>query len=248
MERIPKKIFQTWENKKFDKTFQAIVNRWREKNPDYEYFLYNDQECSNFIRENYPEKVFNAYKRIRPGAFKADLWRYCILYTYGGVYVDIDTLAEDKLDILLNDCAIDFCVPIDLNINKKEGEHNLFNTFICTKPQNPILLTCIEKIVYYVENNIIPKNPLDFSGPGVLGRAVNIFLNRPEESSFVGKEGIYNNILFLKFHPSIEHVTTPTGEILFQNKNGNQYLNTLYKNECKKLTNYISWVNNSPFV
>ena len=24
-----------------------------------------------------------------PGAYKADLWRYCILYIYGGIYIDI---------------------------------------------------------------------------------------------------------------------------------------------------------------
>ena len=31
-----------------------------------------------------------------------------------------------------------------------------------------------------------PNSLLDFSGPGVLGRAVNKFLNKPEKESFLG--------------------------------------------------------------
>ena len=93
---------------------------------------------------------------------------------------------------------IDFIVPIDLNLNPREGQHNLACGFIGSVPKSPILLDAINRIVFHIENNIIPTSKLDFSGPGLLGRAVNTYLKLEETNSFIGKEGIQNNIHFLK--------------------------------------------------
>lgn len=46
------------------------------------------------------------------GAFKADLFRYCVLLIRGGVYADMDVLLETNLDdAIAND--IGFMTPID---------------------------------------------------------------------------------------------------------------------------------------
>ena len=158
-------------------------------NPEYEYIFHNSYEREKFIKENFEKNVFNAYNRIVPGAYKCDLWRYCVLYIYGGIYVDIDSLCIGKLDTFINN-EIEFIVPIDLNINTQEGHHNLACGFIGSISRSPILLNCINSIIYNVENNIIPNSKLDFSGPGLLGREVNKYLNLPETNSFIGKEGI----------------------------------------------------------
>ena len=244
-ECIPKKIFQTWKTKTFSKDFQKIVDSWKIHNPEYEYYLYDDIECEQFLKDNFDEKIYNTYCKIIPGAYKSDLWRYCILYKYGGIYADIDTLCLGNIDSFLND-NIEFMVPIDLNQHPNEGKHNLFNTFIATVPKSPILLHCIKRIVNYVENSIRPSSLLDFSGPGVLGRSTNIYLNLPETNSFVGNEGIHGNIHFLKFESRIEYVKDTHGNILFQNKNGNSTIINLYNDECKK-TNNISWLSSKPF-
>ena len=92
MSKIPKKIFQTWSTTNISPGFQQIVDLWKILNPEYEYCFYDNNDCDIFIKENFDERIYNAYCKIIPGAFKADLWRYCVLYKYGGVYVDIDTL------------------------------------------------------------------------------------------------------------------------------------------------------------
>ena len=56
---------------------------------DCVYYLYNDADCRAFIRSAFPPDVVAAYDRLIPTAFKADLWRYCVLYKFGGVYLDI---------------------------------------------------------------------------------------------------------------------------------------------------------------
>ena len=53
------------------------------------HYLYNDDDCRAFIQKEYPPDVLFAYDRLIPTAFKADLWRYCVLYKYGGVYLDV---------------------------------------------------------------------------------------------------------------------------------------------------------------
>jgi len=243
---IPKKIFQTWEHNDIEPEFQKIIDKWKEFNPDYEYIFHDSGQRLKFIEENFEETVVNAYNKIIPGAYKCDLWRYCVLYTYGGFYADIDTVCMGKLNDITRG-NIDFIVPIDLNINPREGQHNLACGFIGSVPKSPILLDAINRIVFNVENNIIPTSKLDFSGPGLLGRAVNKFLKLEETISFVGKEGIQNNIIFLHFDPNTEYMKdVDTNKTILQNKNGNADIIKLYNVECNKLTHFNSWVTMNP--
>ena len=190
--KIPRNIFQTWETKNISSGFNNLTQTWKDKNPNYSYFFFDKYDREQFIKKHFETNVYNAYCRIIPGAFKADLWRYCILYIYGGVYVDIDTICIGKIDDFLND-NVEFITPVDLNNCPTIGTHNLFNCFIASIPKHPILLDCINRIVYNVENNIIPFSNLDFTGPGVLGKSTNSFLKLNENTSFIGKEGFHNN-------------------------------------------------------
>jgi FkbM family methyltransferase len=243
--KIPKKIYQTWETKDLDPEFQAIVDKWKINNPEYEYQLFDKYEREDFIKNFFNNDVFDAYNMIIPGANKTDLWRYCYLYIHGGVYVDIDSLCIGHLDdYILNN--MEFVVPIDLNVNLSEGNHNLACGFIASVQNHPILLDCIKRIVYNVKNNILVLSALDFTGPGLLGRSVNVYLGENEINSFVGKEGIVlcknkNKIHFLKFDLNTEYVKDLQNNILFQNKNGNPDIIRLYNNECYKIKSYVNW-------
>jgi len=238
---IPKRIVQTFKTKTFSPQFQAIVDQWKTKNPSFEYVLYDDTNCYEFLQKNFDARVLRAYKRIGPGAFKADLWRYCYLFIHGGVYVDIDTVCLGAIEDFFTP-GTEFIAPIDLNTGGEYGYHNLFNAFIATVPQSPIMQEAIEQIVRNVETNTIPPSKLDFSGPGVLGRAVNRFLKRPETESFLGCEGQHKGLHLLKFEASTELVKDVRGNVLFQNKNGNRELQFLYHMETEKAKT-VCWVN-----
>ena len=190
--KIPKKIYHTWETKNLEPEFQKIVDTWKIYNPEYEYILFDKDDRVLFIKENFDENILNTYNSIVPGAYKADFWRYCILYKYGGVIVDIDTICMGKLSDFIKDEI--FVGLIDFNVNPFEGNHNLANGFIAVVPNSKIMLECINRIVKNVQGNIIPNSKLDFSGPGLLGRSVNTFLGLPETNSFLKKEGTINII------------------------------------------------------
>lgn len=240
MNKIPKRIFQTFITKISSKPFQDIIDLWKINNPGYEYTFYDDAACEEFLLKNFPENVLTAYERIVPGAYKKDLWRYCILYIYGGVYIDIDTYSTGRIDDFI-DPEIEFMTPVDLNLGNG-GYHNLFNSFIASVPKHKILEYCIKRIVHNVETNTIPSSKLDFSGPGVLGRSVNLFLNRGETDSFIGFDlgNHYMNIKFLTFDATNEQVSKYE-KVLFQNKNKNSTIINFYNYELQK-NKAINWV------
>ena len=238
---IPKRVMQTWEHKRLGAEFQDIVDTWKTHNPQYEFVLMDAEEREQFIRAHFERAVIDAYTRIIPGAYKSDLFRYCYLWVNGGVYVDIDTLCLGKLDDFLTPGA-ELVVPIDLNLSANEGTHNLACGFIAAVSGHPAMMRCIQKIVRNVQTATVPSSKLDFSGPGILGRAVNESLNRDETASFVGKEGLWSGIHFLKFEPGTEFVKNMKNQVLFQNKNGNHRIASLYHAECCNLKEFVSWV------
>jgi hypothetical protein len=241
--RIPKRVMQTWEHKQLNPEFQAIVDTWKTHNPHYTFVLMDAAEREQFIQAHFERAVITAYQQIVPGAYKSDLFRYCYLWVNGGVYVDVDTLCMGSLDNFLIPGA-ELVVPIDLNLSANEGTHNLACGFIAAVPQHPAMLRCIQKIVHNVQNAVVPGSKLDFSGPGILGRAVNDCLNRGETASFVGEEGLHDGakMHFLKFEPGTEFVKNMNNQVLFQNKNGNHEIARLYHAECCKLNGFVSWV------
>jgi mannosyltransferase OCH1-like enzyme len=53
------------------------------------YKLYENETMREFIEKLFDNNVLNAYDKILPLAYKADLGRYCLLYELGGVYSDL---------------------------------------------------------------------------------------------------------------------------------------------------------------
>ena len=54
-------------------------------NPEFNHYLYDDKMCREFIKQNF-QKCFYVFDKLKPGAYKADLWRYCILYKWRYLY------------------------------------------------------------------------------------------------------------------------------------------------------------------
>lgn len=86
---IPLNIFHTWHTKKLPPLMQANVDFVKKENPEFTHYLFDDKDCRAFIKEHFDADVVDAYDRLNPGAYKADLWRYCALWVHGGVYMDI---------------------------------------------------------------------------------------------------------------------------------------------------------------
>ena len=96
---VPPVVYQTWHTKDMHYVWVEQFRTMKELNSHIEFKLFTDQECREYIKANFDNKVLWAYDTLAPTAFKADLWRYCVLYKEGGVYLDIKLLCYE-IDLL----------------------------------------------------------------------------------------------------------------------------------------------------
>ncbi len=110
---IPRIVHQTWfEEIKVDKyPYTArMVESFRQSG--WEYRFYTDDTAASFLSTHFPPEVRQVYDALLPGAFKADLFRYCVLLIHGGLYADVDILLASNLDVAI-DPDVGFIAPID---------------------------------------------------------------------------------------------------------------------------------------
>lgn len=97
---ICKIIHQTWKDNNPPDKYHKFINSWKENHPDYEYKLWTDEDNDNLVRTDFPE-FYEMYKGFNHFMMRVDFARYCILYKYGGVYVDLDFECIKPIDMLL---------------------------------------------------------------------------------------------------------------------------------------------------
>ena len=143
--KIPKVIYQTYYDKSKIpiKVFKNISKYSR----GYKHIIYDDNDCMNFLIDNYPPIVLNTFKSLNLGAYKADLFRYCILYKYGGIYLDIKTELIQPIDKLFPKSMLYTVIAL----NKK----TIYQGIIATPPRNPIFKKLINHIITNVQNKSI---------------------------------------------------------------------------------------------
>jgi mannosyltransferase OCH1-like enzyme len=175
---IPLNIYLTWGTKKLPKRMQENVDRMIIVNPEFNIQLYDDNDCRKFIQNNFSEDILIAFDTLKPGAYKADLWRLCILYINGGIYADI------KLNCINNFKFIALTekehLVIDLPNAWKKRTIGLYNALMVSKPNNELLLRCINKISENVKNKYYDYNFLYPTGPGLLGEEYVKMLKKNE--------------------------------------------------------------------
>uniref|UniRef100_A0A6C0HCH7 Glycosyltransferase n=1 Tax=viral metagenome TaxID=1070528 RepID=A0A6C0HCH7_9ZZZZ len=165
---IPNVIYQTWHTKDLPPNMQKCVDKLKREHPDYEYHLYDDTDCRNFIKDNFDSSILHAFDTLIPGAYKADLWRYCILYKKGGIYLDIKYQCENGFSFRQLEKNKEYFV-LDRPGFWKQKKHGIYNAFMVCKPGNKTLLNCIYKISENVYRRFYDFNQLYPTGPGLLG-------------------------------------------------------------------------------
>lgn len=190
---IPANIFQTWHTKILPPKMYAAVKYIKLSNPGFKHYLFDDNDCRQFIQKHFDSSVLNAYDRLIPGAYKADLWRYCVLYKLGGVYIDIKYYPINNFK-LINLLEEEHWV-LDLDSDK------IYNALMVCKAGNEILLKAINKIVENVRTRFYGSSFLEPTGPRLLKQ----YFSADEKKAFKirhicennrddGKYILFNNI------------------------------------------------------
>ena len=164
---IPLKIFQTWHTKDLPQKMKERVEHLKESHPRFEHYLYDDNDCREFIKNNFDKDVLIAYDKLIPGAYKADLWRYCVLYINGGIYMDIKLKCINGFKLIEltenNHLVKDRIYPL-----------SIYNALMVSQKGNQLLWKAIYRIVINTNKKFYGSSPLEPTGPTMLG---NIILN-----------------------------------------------------------------------
>ena len=67
------------------------------KTHDIEYKLWGFEECDELVNKEFPKYV-DLWNSFRYEIQRVDFIRYCILYTFGGLYIDCDIRPINNLD------------------------------------------------------------------------------------------------------------------------------------------------------
>jgi mannosyltransferase OCH1-like enzyme len=192
---IPKIIWQTHESPydELPELYKTNSQTYKELDGwEYRYSSAADREA--FIAEHFPQYL-HLYQHIVPGIFKADFWRYLVLYKHGGFYVDMDSRLfyeeKDHFAKTINDPYATF--------NVVTAENTSFNNWIilCSK-ENPIMKDVVETMTskcqeFYSEGyKIFPHGRwLEATGPAFYSTIINKHL---EDISYIywHKDEAYN--------------------------------------------------------
>ena len=130
------------------------------------YRLWDLEKASDFLSTHYSKDVVQAFESLRAFAHKANIVRYCLINTFGGIYADVSvsrlkTFSTEGRDMV-----------IFRDGNSDRTSWKVGNSFFYSKPNNAILSEAIEQIVSNVRNKYYGHDPHFIGGPSVFGRAI----------------------------------------------------------------------------
>ena len=162
---IPKVIHHIWLGEKdLPPYFKKFKKSWQDNNPEYKFFLWNDEKCENLSLIN--RKLFDS---IDNKGCKSDILRYEILYKYGGIYIDTDFECIRPIpDEFLKESFV-ACMAFDYKpvVN---------NAFLMSEPKTKLLRDIIKGCSY--PENESTNNILKSSGPFMITKQISRNLNQ----------------------------------------------------------------------
>jgi len=202
---IPKLIHQTYYSK--DKVPNKVAENIRQFAPDFKRKFYDDADIKQFLRKYFHPDVEAKFISLKEGAHKADLFRYCVLYIEGGVYMDIKTELIKPISSYFPENSISTVIS--------RTPKEIYQGIIAASPRQQLFLALISAIVksgknppynlfirdfmkyikldtpeireglvqgtrhnYFLYKEVCTKNPKDCSdGLDRYGICCNIFLN-----------------------------------------------------------------------
>ena len=179
--KIPKIIHQIWIGPRPPPI--KLMNTWKEKHPDFEYKIWNEENLKGESLE-----LWDKINEIETLPGKCDIIRLELLYKYGGVYIDADSLCFEKLNDNLFNYGSFFGYE-----NEKLRPGLLSNGNMGFRKKHPL----VKNMLNFIKNNDVSlkktgKMAWEIVGPMLL---TSCYHSYPEK----------NNIIILPSHYFLPH-------------------------------------------
>jgi mannosyltransferase OCH1-like enzyme len=213
LQMIPKIIWQTHEcpYDELPELYKTNSQTYKDLGWDYRYNSASDRQ--SFIEEHFPQYL-HLYLHIGPGIYRADFWRYLVLYKYGGFYVDMDSFCdfdknapENQLTISLNSTFSVWMV----------SDNTYTNAIIMCSKKNSVMKQIIKAMVDKCQENydqgfkVFPDaNWLYATGPEMYSSVINNNIDKIDninhyDGMLIKHGGLYRHQMdaeiYSNFHP-----------------------------------------------
>jgi len=133
--------------------------------PNYNVTIFNTSTAATYMAINCPPYLA-AFQSVVPFAFKADIFRICLLWTQGGIYLDDDLeLLFDLTD--LNNFSGNLLLVTD---SEYDG---IWNTLMISRlAGDPVLLCALQKIKDTAARKRRDLDLYEYTGPHLLGKCL----------------------------------------------------------------------------
>ena len=178
--KIPKVLHMTSKSRCSAQAFTDNINKWRFK--DHSFYFHDDEAVGRLLQKHWPE--FPYLQMIQDcmvsGAAKADLWRYLILYEYGGIYTDIDNAPGERF---LNGSVI---TAEDDSWYTVESLGIMSQFFMASSPRHPFLHLCVSILLTRLmdTDNVSTQYVPFVTGPGTTKNAMLRFMRDTEKTKY----------------------------------------------------------------
>jgi mannosyltransferase OCH1-like enzyme len=178
---IPKIIWQTYELPYEDLSDEIKhgPKLWMEKNPDWSYRYMDAKQREEFVLKEYGQEWLEIFNNCPLGVMKANIWRFMVLCSYGGIYLDLDLIPQKPMNEWI-DNENNFIA----NVDESEANNTMFNIqLLASNPKNKIFLLALAIIKDLLFSYKYPNNKLhkydvyNFTGETVLRNAIKQFFD-----------------------------------------------------------------------
>ncbi|MDB0033640.1 glycosyltransferase [Alphaproteobacteria bacterium] len=226
--KIPNKVYQTWETRFLGKSHARSIKKFRNLNPDLSFYLYDKDKRDKYMKSNWQGKLISdIYFNSQFGPMRSDIFRYCILYEFGGYYFDIGKACSiplnnlhtnDDTGIITYEDNEFYYPPCDQLLFKLKRPFNYFLQWgLGFSPKHQFLKQLIDEIEsnYHLYKAKVFANPklaiLNFTGPGAYTKIMRKYLVTAGISNFSELDIKFNNTGIFKINgASVRHYIVPS--------------------------------------
>lgn len=242
---IPRIIHQVWDTNEVPDYTIVWIQSWLAKNPNWEHWFWTLDDVRLLVKLKFPD-MLPVYDHYKTNLFRADFMRYVVIYTFGGLYVDLDTVSLRSLEEL--DVAED-CI-----VGEEQHEHtliyarpvnNIFNSMLLCRRNHLFLKRVLEALPQYAHNEEVNEatGPLFFDK---VYRKYVATLDRTSDTTSAGSRvAVLSSEMFNPVYDrGLEHVVLSKCSL-----KGVKYLPVHLQTICEeiKAKNYRNSVSHSSF-
>jgi hypothetical protein len=169
---IPAILHQTWKTRTPPSEWRGFVDTFAAHNPEFEHRVWSDEDARRLVREERPD-LLALYDGYPYAILRADLFRYLVLWSIGGVYCDMDVAFLAPLAPLIGRSRVLLASEPRVHSRSHGRDSLVCNAFMASEPRHPLWEHVLAELALRGPRCTTHREVLDVTGPLMLQRVLD---------------------------------------------------------------------------